>query len=176
MNNYYTCKIDSVKARALGEQRRLAHKNVNGTKRFFKDEFVEDIVGIKGELAFSKIFGLDIDDGIYISGDGHIDFTIPFSAKPLTIDVKTFRKPYNLLLKVKESTQAADILVLAGLIDDETVRLIGWQKKKIMLTMPTKDFGFGLVNYYQHSSKLRPMEELEYLLSLKESNVCNSAA
>lgn len=166
MNTKYTTTVDGILAETLGKNRQSGHDNYNNTRRFFKNKSEENIIGVKGEMAFAKIFGLEMDEEVRPDGDKSVDFVLQYPARDLTIDVKTARKPIYLFLKKKDAPTAADILVLAGIVDN-TVKFIGWEKRSIITAAPTKDFGYGIVNYYKHNTELRPMETLDELLKLK---------
>ncbi len=105
-----------------------------------------------------------MDESIRPEGDGHVDFSTPIGS----IDVKTARKAYHLLVKAWEMENAADFIVLAQFKDLEHIEFLGWDTKEIMRLMPIKDFGYGIKNYYRHSSQLRPMSQLRDLLGLKK--------
>jgi hypothetical protein len=166
MNTKYTVIVDGELAETLGKKRQSGHNNYNNTRRFFKNESEENVIGVKGEMAFAKIFGLKMDEEVRPDGDKSVDFVLQYPARDLSIDVKTARKPIYLFLKKKDAPGAADILVLAGIVDN-TVRFLGWEKKSVVMEAPTKDFGYGIVNYYKHNTELRPMGALDELLKLK---------
>ncbi len=67
-----------------------------------------ELVGVAGEVAFAQEFGLEVDATARPGGDGGVDFTLPIG----TVDVKTYRLPYNLLREAGKPH--ADILVLAA--------------------------------------------------------------
>ena len=141
----------------LGKARQAIHKG-HSTPRFFDDENTEDIIGAYGEVAFSKLTGIPVDEELRPNGDNGRDFEVPLNFRT---DVKTARKPFNLLVKVDEIDGPVDIYVL-GKFSDETkeVEFIGWQWKSVMKIQPSKDFGYGIVSHYMSANKLRPMSEL----------------
>lgn len=75
------------------------------------------------------------------------------------MDVKTCRKPYNLIHETGKSW--ADIYVLAK-YDDETgaSELLGWEWGSILKRAPTKDFGYGVVSHYIPAGQLRSMGDM----------------
>ena len=113
-----------------------------------------DLVGVSGEAIFAKYFGLKINDDIKPEGDDGIDFLLGLN---FSVDVKTARKPFNLLLEVGKPV--ADIYVLADYNDGDPY-LLGWEWGKNLETAPSKDFGYGVINHYIPSEKLRSMNEL----------------
>jgi hypothetical protein len=157
-------------ARKEGEKRQNVHTH-NSTPRFYKnDPALEDTLGVMAEIAFAKWSNLNPDLSEKIHGDGCKDFEFQIKNRVLTIDIKAARKPFNLLLKEQDAKRSADILVLCG-IDENAVKFMGWEHKSIMLIMPKKDFGYGYINYYRHSSQLRPMGQLKNLLEMANNGL-----
>ena len=113
-----------------------------------------DLVGVSGEAIFAKYFGLKMNDEIKPEGDDGIDFLLGLN---FSVDVKTARKPYNLLLEVGKPV--ADIYVLADYNDGDPY-LLGWEWGKNLANAPSKDFGYGVINHYIPAEKLRSMNEL----------------
>lgn len=145
----------------LGQLRQKAHPH--GTKRYYKDENVEDSIGIAGEIKFAERYNLKPDLKIRPNGDGHIDFEIVVNEiTPITIDVKTAQKAYNLLVKKWEIEKCSDILVLAQFHPDKSVGFLGWTTKKKMKTMPIKIFSsLNIENYYMPVRDLEDMAVLD---------------
>ena len=116
-------------------------------------------VGLAGERAFAVEFGIPMDLELRPRGDGGVDFRTVAG----TVDVKTYRKAYNLLRE--KGKPHADILVLAQYNEGaRAAELVGWEYDSVLVRQPAKDFGYGVVNHYLHRSKLRPMKELHELL------------
>ena len=155
------------KAKVIGEQRQSAHPQ--GTPRYYKDPNTEDTIGVAGELAFAKMYKLEIDDSIRPEGDAHVDFKVKINDSEVTIDVKTAQKAYNLLIKEWEIEDCANILVLAKYKSNEEIEFLGWETKDVMRIMPKKVFSsLGIKNYYRHWNQLRPMCQLDELLGKKQ--------
>ena len=147
----------------IGKDRQKAHPH--GTKRYYKDENKEDVIGIAGEIAFGKLYDLDPDLEIKPNGDNHIDFNLLINDIKVTIDIKTAQKPFNLLIKKWEIEKCADVLVLAKYLDIDNIEFIGWTTKKIMKKQPTKVFSsLNIENYYLHHTELFKMKDLDKLL------------
>lgn len=147
----------------IAKSRRSVHKK-HSTPIASGSEYMGDIVGVTGEAKFAELFGLDIDEELYLNGDGGVDFIIQLDLHGLgirdyTVDVKTYRKPYNVLLKKTKVGIVANILVLASYKDGES-DLIGWQFGKVVAQQPKKDFGYGIINHFLHNSKLKDMNVL----------------
>lgn len=82
-----------------------------------------DKVGLAGEFAFGEFSGLWPDTRELVGGDNGVDFTMPLR---FTVDVKTFRKPINLIHE--EGKSFADIFVLAKYIEEwGKGELLGWE-------------------------------------------------
>lgn len=113
-------------------------------------------VGMMGEFAFGKLVGMMPDLEDRPGGDKGVDFVVPLR---FTVDVKTARKPRNLISEVGKPT--ADILVLAGYDDDSgEVSMMGWEFGSVVRAAPSKDFGYGVINHYIPAKNLRPMSDL----------------
>jgi hypothetical protein len=156
--------VDPQHARKYAVGRRLA-AGVNGTPRLTADPAYEDTMGIMGEIAFGQWSGLTANLVPRPSGDGGFDFSITVAKRTLTIDVKTSRKPLNLLLKCNSVSKCADILVFSHVLEME-VRFLGWEHKSMMLISPVDDFGYGFAMrcHYRHNTELRPMWQLKKLI------------
>ena len=154
---------------SLGIARQNAHPN--GTQRYYEDPNKEDIIGMAGELAFGKRYGLNVDKSIRPNGDGHVDFRVVMNnGNTFTIDIKTAIKAYNLFIKEREINVCATVLVLAQYDPaNEEVSFLGWRTKGFMKTMPKKVFSWlNIMNYYCPQNQLRSMEELDELFKAHE--------
>ena len=138
----------------LVEDRNELHKN-HESQRVLSEKHNE--VGMAGEFSFGEFCGLWPDTESKPGGDGGIDFTVPLK---FTVDVKTARKPGNLIHE--QGKPVADIYVLAGYDDQsEKATLLGWQWGATLAAAPVRDFGYGVINHYIPQSQLRPMSELQ---------------
>jgi len=136
----------------IAEQRSNTHIG-HASQRILSDDY--NLIGVCGEDAFAKEFNLEVDDSIKPSGDNGTDFVLNLG---FSIDVKTAKLPYNLLLEVGKPV--ADIYVLADYNNGDT-KLIGWEWGLRLSQAPTKDFGYGVINHYIPAGNLRPMGELK---------------
>jgi len=136
-----------------------------GTERFYENErnglYTEENIGVKGEIAFSRLTGLPMQWRRNVLSDGGIDFNFPLADVRKTLDVKSFRKPLNLLLKPKDMEHLADYYVLAGVLGD-LVTLLGWATKEVMQQTPTKVFNAD----YKYASNYLPVESLQPMATL----------
>lgn len=83
-------------------------------------------IGVLGEIRMEQEIGIPMDDQYHEGGDPGWDFDTPIG----TIDVKTFRKPYNLPVEIGKIK--ARYYVLAG-VSDTTINLIGWATRTQIL-------------------------------------------
>ena len=124
-----------------------------------------DLVGLLGQWEFAKQFCLEVDLSDKPAGDGRINFITDIG----TINVATYRKPYNLLREVGK--ECAAYHVLGRFKADGSygtysygVKLLGWTSDKEMLQCPIRDFGYGVSSYYMQVRDLRPMIKLRHIL------------
>ena len=143
--------MPEVDLHEIADQRTGSHIG-HQSQRILGDN--HDLVGVSGETIFAKYFGLKMNDDIKPEGDDGIDFLLGLN---FSVDVKTARKPFNLLLEVGKPV--ADIYVLADFNDGDPY-LLGWQWGIILSQAPSKDFGYGVINHYIPVEELRSMNEL----------------
>ena len=135
----------------IANQRSDTHKG-HASQRILSKDY--NLIGVYGEDAFARMFNLPIDDSVKPSGDKGVDFVLGLN---FTVDVKTAKLPFNLLLEVGKPL--ADIYVLADFNGGNT-KLIGWEWGLRLGQAPYKDFGYGVINHYIPAEELRPMKEL----------------
>lgn len=136
----------------IAQQRSGTHVG-HKSQRILSDDY--NLVGVCGEDAFADEFDLEIDDSIRPSGDKGVDFILNL---PFTVDVKTAKLPYNLLLEVGKPV--VDIYVLADYNKSNSI-LLGWEWGKTLAQAPSKDFGYGVINHYIPAEDLRPISTLK---------------
>ena len=136
----------------IAQQRSGTHVGHKSQRVLSKDY---NLVGVCGEDAFADEFGLEVDDSIKPSGDKGVDFVLTL---PFTVDVKTAKLPFNLLLEVGKPV--VDIYVLADYNEGNSI-LLGWEWGKTLSQAPTKDFGYGVINHYIPAEDLRPISTLK---------------
>jgi hypothetical protein len=113
-----------------------------------------DDVGILGEAIFSEATGLPLDATERPGGDNGVDFTFEANGREWTVDVKTARKPYYLL--VEEGNAHADLYFLCGFEGG----LRGWAWRDEVCRAPTRDFGGGFMSHYIAAGELHPVEPM----------------
>jgi hypothetical protein len=115
-----------------------------------------EVVGVWGEAEFAQEFNQPLNLSLIANGDAGYDFPVLIR---YTLDVKTFRKPLNLIQdqgKVK-----ADIYVLAEFTDEPMrARLLGWEWGETLAKAPVREFGHGRLNHYIPRENLRSMDWL----------------
>jgi len=159
--------MSESEAERLGKARQGAHPK--GTPRLYDDPNTEDIIGVAGELAFAKIYGLEVDREIRPEGDGCVDFWVDINGNKVSIDVKVARKPMNLFIKEWLIHDMADIVVLGRYVSEKDIEFIGWETKGIMKLMPCKSFPpLNVGTYYRRASQLRPMCQLDKMLNVND--------
>ncbi len=144
----------------LGKARSDIHRRFgNQTKRLHSNRYTEDVIGAHGEICFAEEFNLEVRPVLkHSGGDDGYDFDTPIGK----IDVKTFQKPYNLLVKVSEIHGEAEFYVLGRYLElGRKVIFLGWATKAIMLKCPTKIFHpkSGILNHYLAANSLNLMSE-----------------
>lgn len=151
-----------ARVRNMTHKARNARTHRSVCERWEVNESESDVIGIAGEIEFGRQFDLEVDFSARPGGDNGIDFTTPLG----TIDVKTFKRPFNLPVPVNTTkSKVADILVLAGCDDDYSVTLIGWTFSGGYEQWPVIDFGFNCPNYCRSANLLRPIAELRELMN-----------
>lgn len=158
--------MNSEEIERLGRARRNLHLEAkNAGKAIHVDQFQADIIGMYGEVKFAEEFGLQVDTTLRVNGDNGIDFKVQVGFKEIYIDVKTYVKAYNLLVRDIEVRHLADVYVLAQFYpDSKTVDLVGWEYGNVMKNCPMRDFGYGMINHYKHRSELKPISALHAML------------
>lgn len=151
------------KIKKIAKEREEVHKN-HASSRPLSEGY--ERLGLVGEYQFAKEFGFEVDEHLRPEGDGGKDFPSSLG----TIDVKTARKAFNLI--VEEGHVESDIYVLAQYHDNtDSANLLGWAYKEEVLAAPTKDFGYGVINHYIPKKKLYKMESLQEKFNLETASV-----
>lgn len=112
-----------------------------------------ELVGLRGEEAWIRDFGGELDTTLRRGGDRGHDFHVG----EYTVDVKTARNAHRLLVKAGKR-KYADIFVLARYDDDaDRAELVGWAWADDVLSVEPRDTGFGIVNHSFPAKDLHPM-------------------
>jgi hypothetical protein len=120
-----------------------------------------ELVGLRGEEALAREFGLSVDLVARPEGDGGLDNSLRlWVLRRFPVDVKCARKPGHLIVeegKAKPNT----IYVLARYSDEtDSAELIGWEWGQTLMGAPIRDFGYGVRNHSIRAADLRPISEL----------------
>lgn len=148
---------------------------IDGYQNYSHDSEATHEIGLYGEVAAAKWYGVEVDDEIVRNGDGGYDIVV----NRCNVDVKTVsdygyetgREP---LLKIHpknwyEAKGTVDVYVLAELIDERHVRLIGRLSAHDVEDLDYREAGesfedeFGnpvclpSANYVAHTTDLIPL-------------------
>lgn len=155
---------DPIRQHAI-ERERL-HANHASSRPLSSDY---ELLGMRGEQAFCAMFGGEVDLTLRPGGDGGTDHILTIwgyvgsvkRAVRVPVDVKTARKPYNLIVE-RGKVRPNHIYILAQYIDaDDRAVLLGWEWGDVVMAAPCKDFGYGVINHYIPRAKISPMERLK---------------
>ena len=147
----------------IAKDREEVHKHHASSRPLSKNY---EYIGLVGESQFAKEFDMGLDEELRPQGDGGKDFSSTMGS----IDVKTARKAYNLI--VEQGKVDSDVYVLAQYFDeDETANLLGWACKDEVLKAPKKDFGYGVINHYIPKRNLKSMDLLKKKLGVKDDDL-----
>ena len=139
--------------RKLAERREKLHEEHASSRPLSRDY---EYIGLKGEELLAAILGTDIDEEDRPAGDNGVDAR----KSGYTYDIKTARKPYNLL--VEQGKCNADIYILARYDDTtDSATPIGWELGLIIKdTIPRDVGGYGIISHAIPADELRPMDTL----------------
>lgn len=128
-----------------------------------------EVVGAYGEIVWARMHGLPDPEQFGDGGDGGRDFlhqvrTDTGGVKPISVDIKTARKAYNLLVPVGDVR--ADVYVLAAYVEtarqSPRIKFVGWELSSAITRAPSRKFHErGQLNHFISASALRPMNSLE---------------
>lgn len=159
------------RAREIAERRRRRHH-----QHPTKFEIDDEEAGIRGEIGFSDLLGLDPTPIVTSDGSGPVDFDLPGG---LTCDVKTSwltafekakqKKTREGHLQVEYGHVKAALYVFAVVDIDpegrEVVEFKGWEfGREIRSYRPVRYGRLGMQSHRVPAAKLRPMLELARLL------------
>jgi hypothetical protein len=167
----YVVDVDPEEAERIAQWRHKASSGGIGDIKFGGDPIEAGFTGALGELGFSAWSGLPMPP-LRIDGDGGVDFRVLFARREITIDIKTSaRARPDLLLPLSRLTKgSAEWLVLARKLNKCQVQLLGWEHKSVIALMPVHDWGNrDRPVYVRPAYQLRPMNQLGYLLGLRQS-------
>ena len=149
---------DQLTIEAEADRRHRLHES-HPTHRPLSDGY--ELVGLKGEEEFARVFGGVVDLSSKPGGDGGQDAAVRLrTTRRFPVDVKTSRKPIHLPVefgKVKTGT----IYVLAAYSDaTKRARLLGWATADDLLAAPVRELTEGIKSHAIHVADLRDIQEL----------------
>lgn len=132
---------------ALLAERRNVVKEVcgirGGGQGSITDTYEMHLIGMLGEFAVAKFFGIGVDSSVSLSGDDKIT---DLRVSGLNVQIKTRlpQKPPMYLFFNDKSLFKADRAVCACLKGPATVQLIGWiDRERFLLEAQELNFGYG---------------------------------
>ncbi len=118
-----------------------------------------ELIGIRGEDAFAKKYGVERNNALLERGDGGVDFVI----NNIKIDVKTASRDYGLLVETKK--QKDDLVYILAVIDTKNeICFLGWIYGNNVKSFPIQTSRHGVINYVVPSSCLKSMNSFEKLI------------
>jgi hypothetical protein len=147
------------RAKDVASVRRCGKVGFTSTHVYGNDTtaYLNDVMGVKGEMAFGKFCGIDIDDTQRLAGDRGVDFVV----EDVRVDVQT-SKHYPRLNLLYDSSHPfrADYAVLASNPYPESVYLCGYISRDEFIRLAVdKDCGFGMRRAV-YVDQLHPMQEI----------------
>ena len=158
---YETSGSENLKR--IAQEREFLHRNHKSSRPLSLNY---EYIGLKGEAKFAEEFGMLVDTNARPAGDKGTDFSSVIGS----IDIKTARKAWNLI--VEEGKVLSEVYVLAKYTDQtDEIELLGWEYKDKILNSPKIDFGYGIINHYISSKKLKPMSHLKNAIFNKQQKL-----
>ena len=147
--------------RVEAAEREALHKN-HASSRPLSDNY--EYIGLMGEYLFADKFNQPRDRTLRPQGDGGWDFFFPGFGG---VDVKTARKPFNLLVEYEHLLLDRTIYVQCGYNDDtDSAYFIGWAYGWD-LDPPVRRFGTSPIwNHWLPRKWLYSMDTLSRALGL----------
>jgi hypothetical protein len=156
-----------ARCKTYAEQRSQPKRQSNVTNRRIgkQSDFDLDYLGLRGEFAFSEVFGLPVHQITtnLLQGDGgHKDFDLVGQS----VSVKTRPKNRRFFLVPQYLyPPKADLMVMLEEIDEANILLKGWCTRQDFIDRHEElDLGYGRTRAIRDHS-LRPMDELLYHLN-----------
>lgn len=153
---------DQEKIRQLAQQRTQSciENGTDNTNCGITDE-QSDTIGSKGEVAFSKLYDLDLSQQpVAQNGPDESDFQVCWNGQVQSVDVKTTKYPSahcNLLVHANR-TLSSDIYVLASAPDHQaTVEFIGFATSQDVTRREPRRFPRNNLNFVLSPDQLRTM-------------------
>ncbi len=124
-----------------------------------------NLIGLRGEKAIADRFGLSVDLTPRPGGDGGFDGTLRTTIGPIRYDVKTFEKPYNLLVEASKCRPERIYFLCRYIAHEDRAKPIGWQWGAMLLLTAAADYGGkGIISYKWPARDLKSMGELDAIV------------
>lgn len=130
------------------------------------NQHLTDYLGVAGEFAVAKYFGIPMDTSVSLNGDGGIqDLNLDEWSVQVKTSGYTGRDGYMIYDTKEEIKALINILVV---VKDRSYEIVGFLSKKDVLdSLVNKNFGHG-DRVCVHRDRLRPIAELKYYHKEKE--------
>lgn len=147
------------------------------------DKRADNRTGALGEIVFKDMYGLPLLIAAIPQGDGGVDFRVTApDGRIVTIDIKTRRKPFYLLVQEKDMPRQADLTVLAY-YNDATDWIDDWvgyaTRDELARSTPRpfwpgddqpedtpRELWTGKPQYWVHSTRLHPLDEIDVMMEV----------
>lgn len=118
-----------------------------------------DTIGSKGEVAFSKLYDLDLSQQpVAQTGSDESDFQVCWNGQLKSVYVKTSKYTSADLLVHCNRTVSSDIYVLAIAPDQQaTVEFVGWATSQDVTSSEPRRYPRNILNYVLSPDQLRTM-------------------
>jgi hypothetical protein len=131
---------------ALLAERRNVVKETHGVRNqrhHHKSDFETHLIGIMGEYAVAKHFGIKVDNTVSLSGDDKVtDLTI--SGRRVQVKARLPQRPPLYLYFNSLTLFRADRAVCACVVSPATVQICGWMDREDFVAKCQKlNFGYG---------------------------------
>lgn len=138
--------------------------NPNFANRVWSPDYVK--VWLAGEIALAGLTGIQPDFCNKLYGDGgvdsYFDLEINGGVKRMTINIKTSKKPYNLIAEDKRNK--ADIYILAQYFPEtRRANLLGWEFGSVLYKAPMMDIKIKEGTKPFHAIPLHNLRDIEVL-------------
>jgi hypothetical protein len=118
-------------------------------------------MGLRGEDAFAERYGQSVDLTSRPGGDGGRDLTITVAGQTYPVDCKAAVIPKDLIVEAARCKPGTIYVLCRYLMLEDRCELLGWQWGRILMRSTPKDYGYGVINYWQPRADIRPMADLD---------------
>jgi len=124
-----------------------------------------NLMGLRGEEAFAREFGLTVDLTPRLKGDGGRDLEIRLrtdieGVSLFKVDCKAAIIPKDLIVEVGCCRPKTIYVLCRYWEEDDICTLLGWQWGHTLLCSTPKDYGYGIINLWCPRNSLRDLQDL----------------